>query len=118
MQKSGSGEKEIVGNGRLKPLMEKGGNFSTSRGIIPVKQVVDLDNEEDDMKHSAFRKAMAYNSDKVCGTGSFGVVFQAVLKETGELVAIKKVMQDKKFKVCSYYNFILYFILFRIENYK
>lgn len=35
---------------------------------------------------------------KVIGNGSFGVVFQAKLCETGELVAIKKVLQDKRFK--------------------
>jgi len=32
------------------------------------------------------------------GTGSFGIVFQATCLETGELVAIKKVMQDKRYK--------------------
>ena len=40
------------------------------------------------------------NTDaKVIGNGSFGVVYQAKLCETGELVAIKKVLQDKRFKV-------------------
>ena len=35
---------------------------------------------------------------KVIGNGSFGVVYQAKLCETGEMVAIKKVLQDKRFK--------------------
>jgi serine/threonine protein kinase len=42
---------------------------------------------------------VAYADLKVIGNGSFGVVYQARLMETGELVAIKKVLQDKRFKV-------------------
>ena len=42
---------------------------------------------------------VAYMDTKVIGNGSFGVVFQAKLVESGELVAIKKVLQDKRFKV-------------------
>jgi glycogen synthase kinase 3 beta len=32
------------------------------------------------------------------GHGSFGAVFQARVVETNEIVAIKKVLQDKRFK--------------------
>ena len=32
------------------------------------------------------------------GHGSFGVVFQAKVVETNEVVAIKKVLQDRRFK--------------------
>lgn len=42
---------------------------------------------------------VSYSDTKVIGNGSFGVVFQAKLCDTGELVAIKKVLQDKRFKV-------------------
>jgi len=35
---------------------------------------------------------------RVIGNGSFGVVFQATVRETGEIVAIKKVLQDRRFK--------------------
>ncbi|KAJ3106107.1 regulator of ime2 [Phlyctochytrium bullatum] len=41
---------------------------------------------------------LSYTNYKVIGNGSFGVVFQAKLRETGEPVAIKKVLQDKRFK--------------------
>jgi glycogen synthase kinase 3 beta len=41
---------------------------------------------------------VSYVSDKVVGNGSFGVVFQASVMGTGEVVAIKKVLQDKRFK--------------------
>lgn len=42
---------------------------------------------------------VSYTDTKVIGNGSFGVVYQAKLCDTGELVAIKKVLQDKRFKV-------------------
>jgi glycogen synthase kinase 3 beta len=41
---------------------------------------------------------VSYTDTKVIGNGSFGVVYQAKLCDTGELVAIKKVLQDKRFK--------------------
>lgn len=40
-----------------------------------------------------------YTADRLIGNGSFGVVYQAVCDETQEVVAIKKVLQDKRFKV-------------------
>ena len=42
---------------------------------------------------------VSYTDTKVIGNGSFGVVYQAKLCDTSELVAIKKVLQDKRFKV-------------------
>lgn len=39
-----------------------------------------------------------YTDTKPIGNGSFGVVYQAKLCDTAELVAIKKVLQDKRFK--------------------
>ena len=42
---------------------------------------------------------VSYTDTKVIGNGSFGVVYQAKLCDNGELVAIKKVLQDKRFKV-------------------
>jgi hypothetical protein len=44
-------------------------------------------------------KELSYSHLKAVGNGSFGVVFQAKLLDTGELTAIKKVLQDKRFKV-------------------
>lgn len=42
---------------------------------------------------------ISYTDTKVIGNGSFGVVYQARTCDTNELVAIKKVLQDKRFKV-------------------
>lgn len=39
---------------------------------------------------------VSYTDAKVIGNGSFGVVYQAKLVESNELVAIKKVLQDKR----------------------
>uniref|UniRef100_A0A3Q2XHI5 Glycogen synthase kinase-3 beta n=1 Tax=Hippocampus comes TaxID=109280 RepID=A0A3Q2XHI5_HIPCM len=41
---------------------------------------------------------VSYTDTKVIGNGSFGVVYQAKLCDSGELVAIKKVLQDRRFK--------------------
>lgn len=37
-------------------------------------------------------------AEKVVGQGTFGIVFKANVEETGEVVAIKKVYQDKRYK--------------------
>lgn len=44
------------------------------------------------------KHAISYAADRVIGTGSFGVVYQATVVESGESVAIKKVLQDRRFK--------------------
>ncbi|XP_077286061.1 glycogen synthase kinase 3 beta homolog shaggy isoform X2 [Arctopsyche grandis] len=41
---------------------------------------------------------VSYTAEKLIGNGSFGLVYQAKLCETGELIAIKRVLQDKRFK--------------------
>ena len=43
-----------------------------------------------------------YKVDRVCGNGSFGIVFQAKVIQTGEVVAIKKVYQDRRYKNREY----------------
>jgi len=49
-------------------------------------------------------REISYSNCKVIGNGSFGVVFQAKLvggPNEGDDIAIKKVLQDKRFKVCG-----------------
>ncbi|KAF9631347.1 hypothetical protein BFW01_g2209 [Lasiodiplodia theobromae] len=43
-------------------------------------------------------KDLAYTQCKIVGNGSFGVVFQTKLSPSGEDAAIKRVLQDKRFK--------------------
>ncbi|KAK4797245.1 hypothetical protein SAY86_029571 [Trapa natans] len=44
------------------------------------------------------KQTITYLAERIVGNGSFGVVFQAKCLETGEAVAIKKVLQDKRYK--------------------
>ncbi|KAL1328756.1 hypothetical protein HN51_038550 [Arachis hypogaea] len=44
------------------------------------------------------KQTISYMAERVVGTGSFGIVFQAKCLENGEAVAIKKVLQDKRYK--------------------
>jgi glycogen synthase kinase 3 beta len=37
------------------------------------------------------QQTFTYNAEKIVGNGTFGVVYQAKVQETGEIVAIKKV---------------------------
>lgn len=47
---------------------------------------------------SFIEQVVSYSAERIIGNGSFGVVFRAAVVETGEIVAIKKVLQDKRFK--------------------
>lgn len=47
---------------------------------------------------SSERKRLGYTAERVIGNGSFGVVYQATVTGGRETVAIKKVLQDRRFK--------------------
>ncbi|KAK7278141.1 hypothetical protein RJT34_23166 [Clitoria ternatea] len=49
-------------------------------------------------KNGLPKQTISYMAERVVGQGSFGVVFQAKCLETGETVAIKKVLQNKRYK--------------------
>lgn len=51
-----------------------------------------------DAKSPLTEQNISYSAERIIGNGSFGVVFEAKVVETGEVVAIKKVLQDKRFK--------------------
>ncbi|KAM3239040.1 hypothetical protein P3L10_014073 [Capsicum annuum] len=52
-------------------------------------------------KNGEPNQTVSYMAERVVGTGSFGVVFQAKCLENGETVAIKKVLQDRRYKNCE-----------------
>lgn len=47
-------------------------------------------------------RELQYTQCKIVGNGSFGVVFQTKLSPSGEDAAIKRVLQDKRFKVRTF----------------
>ncbi len=49
---------------------------------------------------------ISYTDAKVIGNGSFGVVYLARLIGSNELVAIKKVLQDRRYKVKNVFLFL------------
>ncbi|KAK4789934.1 hypothetical protein SAY86_017238 [Trapa natans] len=49
-------------------------------------------------KNGEPKQTISYMAERVVGNGSFGIVFQAKCLETGEAVAIKKVLQDRRYK--------------------
>jgi len=55
-------------------------------------------NSNNNNNNAADGTTISYSAERIIGNGSFGVVFQAAVVETGEIVAIKKVLQDKRFK--------------------
>lgn len=57
-----------------------------------------ISSAEGSKKEKDGKQPISYTADRVIGHGSFGVVYQATATQTGETVAIKKVLQDRRFK--------------------
>ncbi|KAK4769832.1 hypothetical protein SAY87_030364 [Trapa incisa] len=49
-------------------------------------------------KNGEPKRTISYMAERLVGSGSFGIVFQAKCLETGETIAIKKVLQDRRYK--------------------
>lgn len=76
-------------------------SFHHQAGLDDPTKIVKV--EASDGKSGEGRE-IAYTNCKIIGNGSFGVVFQARLVQgqapgTDDQIAIKKVLQDKRFKV-------------------
>jgi len=91
-KKSITGEAEKSSNGALR---EK--DASTSKNQIPNSNK-NISTSENSKAANNKDEGYTYTATQVIGSGSFGVVYQAVIPETGENVAIKKVFQDKRYK--------------------
>jgi len=50
------------------------------------------------MSRSGKEKHARYSAERVIGNGSFGIVYQAIVNATKKTVAIKKVLQDRRYK--------------------
>ncbi|KAH6568725.1 hypothetical protein BASA61_010084 [Batrachochytrium salamandrivorans] len=98
-----STKKRIAAN----PMTSMESNASKIQDTPNVINGIRLSNEPDSGKvitvlanHGKTGEAieLSYSNYKVIGNGSFGVVFQAKLIPFGEFAAIKRVLQDKRFK--------------------
>jgi len=91
----------IDGNGAGDPRAQQNGRRlnrrNDSTGLPPAEdrsyEANALDSRRDNRSD-----LINYDAQRMIGHGSFGVVFQAKVVETNEIVAIKKVLQDRRFK--------------------
>ena len=90
----------------MNPLIRRVADLDPQR--IITERVIDGKTEEE--------KDINYQSVKVVGNGSFGVVFQIKLVDTGRDAAIKRVLQDKRFKARSLSDSLM--IESRVANYE
>jgi glycogen synthase kinase 3 beta len=64
--------------------------------LVPTNAGAAVAAEQNAKKSS--RQSLSYSAERIVGNGSFGVVYQATVIETNEVVAIKKVLQDRRYK--------------------
>jgi glycogen synthase kinase 3 beta len=75
-------------------MVDKISSDKTKKG----NKTIDLDKGETKLSDNKGEQNYTYTATQIVGSGSFGVVYQATIAETGEVVAIKKVFQDKRYK--------------------
>lgn len=78
-----------------------GGEASRPAAPLPLLTRSEIIREKVQDGETGEYKDLAYTQCKIVGNGSFGVVFQTKLSPSGEDAAIKRVLQDKRFKVSS-----------------
>jgi glycogen synthase kinase 3 beta len=77
-----------------------GGETADSAGVSLANKFAEVIREKVQDGLTGETRDIAYTQCKIVGNGSFGVVFQTKLSPSGEDAAIKRVLQDKRFKVC------------------
>jgi len=89
-------EKQII-----KPNLIQEDSSSSYYCVTKENTQADDEKEQKDKRreqHNETEKSYTYTATEIIGSGTFGVVYKAVVSETSEVVAIKKVFQDKRFK--------------------
>lgn len=71
----------------------------SSSMTIPLISITEVIREKVQDGLTGEAKEISYTQCKIVGNGSFGVVFQTKMSPSGEDAAIKRVLQDKRFKV-------------------
>jgi serine/threonine protein kinase len=77
---------------------ESNKDFKQSSSITNKNKEYKTNQSENNSKLKKEENNYTYTATQVVGSGSFGIVYQAIIVETGEVVAIKKVLQDKRYK--------------------
>ena len=70
-----------------------------------VNKIKEDNQNEKEEKDGHKKKNHLYKIERVCGNGSFGIVFQGKILHTGETIAIKKVYQDRRFRKREFSKF-------------
>lgn len=80
-----------------KPILR---DISTTLCALEGTNTIANTNDKKKNKQTYINPYSLYNYEARCiiGTGSFGTVYQAIVQETKEIVAVKKVYQDKQYK--------------------
>ena len=81
------------------PLLDKIVNTTSPRRARALTKSPEVVREKVQDGLTGETREMQYTQCKIVGNGSFGVVFQTKLSPSGEDAAIKRVLQDKRFKV-------------------
>jgi len=92
-------DKSFATNGKSRQRKDK--KKTADKTTKPTSSLGSIPKSLNDLKlsgHIMKGNGVSYAIERIIGKGSFGVVFQATTVGTGEVVAIKKVLQDKRFK--------------------
>jgi serine/threonine protein kinase len=77
---------------------DKRDQFTKDNSGADKKKIMTTQSTQPDETPTSDKKGYTFTGEKIIGNGSFGVVYQARIVETGEVVAVKKVFQDKRYK--------------------
>lgn len=88
--------------------------FCEFASVMYIDRLVEIIKEKVQDGITGETRDLQYTQCKIVGNGSFGVVFQTKLSPSNEDAAIKRVLQDKRFKVCHGSRLIV-FLTYTLE---